>query len=66
MKKLFFNIIGCLLVISGSIFIISYLNMLTIGYSIKEYLHFIIRRYECLIMFLGIIILVFNNIGGNK
>ena len=66
MKKLLLNILGCLLVIIGSIFIISYLNMIDIGYKINEYIHFIIRRYECLIAFLGIIILVFNNLGGNK
>ena len=38
----------------GFVFIISYLNLTTIGYNFKEYVNFIIRRPECLIGFLGL------------
>ena len=66
MKSFFFNLIGCLFTIIGLIYAISYLNMLDVGYSFKEYLFFISHRYEFLILFGGIIILGWNNIGGNK
>ncbi len=61
MKKLFFNIVGCLLTIIGLISIISYLNMLDVGYSFKEYLQFITHHMECLSACVGIMILVCNN-----
>lgn len=66
MKKIFFNIIGCLFTIIGTIFIISYLNLLDIGYKFSEYVYFIIRRLECLLTILGIIIIFLNNLGGKK
>ena len=66
MYKLFFNIIGCLLTITGIIFMIGYLNMLDVGYSFLEYLHFMIKHGELFTLLLGIMILVFNNLGGNK
>ena len=45
---------------------IGYLNMLDVGYSFLEYLHFIIKHGELFTLLLGIMILVFNNLGGNK
>lgn len=39
----------------GFVFIISYLNILTIGYNFIEYVNFIIRRPECLIGPVGLI-----------
>lgn len=61
MKKIFFNIIGCLLTIIGLIAVISYLNMLDVGYSFREYINFIMHRCECLSIGVGIIILICNN-----
>ncbi len=66
MKKVFFYIIGCFFIIIGTIFIISYLNLLDVGYKFSEYVYFIIRRPECLLTFLGIIIIFLNNLGGKK
>lgn len=66
MKKIFFYIIGCLFTIIGMIFSISYLNLLDIGYKFSEYVYFIIRRPECLLTILGIIILFLNSLGGKK
>lgn len=40
----------------GFMFIISYLNIMTIGYNFKEYVNFIIRRPECLIGPTGLLI----------
>lgn len=39
----------------GFVFIISYLNLTTIGYNFSEYVNFIIRRPECIIGFIGLL-----------
>lgn len=54
--------------IIGNIYIISYLNLMTIGYNFIEYVNFIIRRLECWLALIGFII-VFLTIyisGGKK
>jgi hypothetical protein len=43
--------------IVGSMCMIIYLNLLTIGYSFKEYIYFISRRFECLLALIGFIII---------
>lgn len=64
MKKISLNIIGTIITIISSVYIISYLNLIDIGYKFTEYVYFISRRLECLIIILGISILIFNNKGG--
>ena len=61
--KALFNILGILLTSIGIIYIISYLNLLTIGYNFTYYVYFIIRRIECLLVLPGIMILIINNKG---
>lgn len=58
MNKLFFILIGFLLTLTGIIYIISYLNLIPIGYNFFEYVNFIIRRIECLYAVIGIIIIL--------
>ena len=41
----------------GFVYIIAYLNYLSIGYSFTDYLKFIITRIECLISMIGIILI---------
>lgn len=49
----------------GSVYIICYLNLLTIGYNFIDFVNFIIRRIECLNVIFGIIIMYLSiNIGG--
>ena len=43
--------------IIGFVYIISYLNLISLGYNFFEYVHFIVRRPECLVAFLGLIII---------
>ena len=50
----FFFLFGFGLTIISLSFIIIYLNLLTIGYNFLEYVNFIIRRIECLNIFVGI------------
>ena len=57
MPKIFFFLVGFGLTVIGFVYIISYLNLLTIGYNFIDYVNFIIRRGECLMAFIGIIIM---------
>ena len=58
MVHIFFIVLGYFFTLTGLIYTISYMNMLQIGYSNIEYINFIVRRWECLVLILGIIILV--------
>ena len=55
--RVFLFLTGFGLTVIGSIYIISYLNLLTIGYNFLEYVNFISRQLECLYFVLGIIIM---------
>ena len=61
--KIILNILSILLITIGIIYIISYLNLLTIGYNFSNYVYFIIRKPECLIVLFSIIIFIINNKG---
>lgn len=41
----------------GFVYIIAYLNYLSIGYSLMDYLKLIITKFECLIALIGIILI---------
>jgi len=56
--RIFFFLVGFGLTLIGLIFIISYLNLLSIGYNFLEYVNFIIRRLECLYAIIGIVIML--------
>lgn len=51
-------IIGIVLISIAISFMFLYTNLFTIGYSLADYLLFIIKRVECLILILGIILVV--------
>ena len=50
----------------GFIFIISYLNLIPLGYNFLEYVNFIIRRIECLNAIIGIILMIIAIFIGGK
>ena len=56
-QKIFLFLIGFGLTVIGSVYIISYLNLLTIGYNFLYYVNFIIRRIECLYALIGLILI---------
>ena len=60
MTTFFFFLVGFGFTLIGSIYIIIYLNLTTIGYNFLEYVKFIIRRPECLIFIIGIILIVLS------
>ena len=57
MIRVFFFLLGFGISIIGFMYIISYLNYLEIGYSLKEYILFISNKIECLLAIIGIIII---------
>lgn len=68
LARIFFFLIGFGFTVVGNVYIISYLNLLTIGYNFFDYVNFIIRRVECLYAVIGIIIIILSLFwpGGKK
>lgn len=60
LNRIFFFLIGFGLTVIGFVYIISYLNLLTIGYNFLEYVKFIIRQFECLCAVIGIFIMILS------
>ena len=66
LTRVFFFLLGFGLTILGFIYIISYLNLLTLGYNFFDYVNFIIRRIECIYALIGIIIMSITLGGKNE
>lgn len=56
MSRVFLFLVGFGFTVIGMTFIITYLNLTTMGYSMTDYFNFIIRRVECVLAFIGIIL----------
>ena len=57
MLRLFFFLLGFGLSTIGFVYIITYLNYLSIGYTFLEYLNLIFTKFECLLAVIGIFII---------
>ena len=53
-------VIGVVLTSIGLAFSFLYLNLMTTGYSFPQFVNFIFRRGECLIFFLGVILILIS------
>jgi hypothetical protein len=60
MNKFFLMLLGILLASLGLTFIILYLNLLTIGYNLIDYLRFIILNIYCLLFPIGMALIYFS------
>ena len=58
MKKIGFLILGIVLTILGIFFNVLYVNILVLGYSFGDYVHFISNRIEFYFLWLGILCLI--------
>lgn len=58
--RIFVFLIGFGLTVIGCVYIISYLNLLTLGYSFLEYVQFIMKRLECWYALIGMIIILLD------
>lgn len=63
-----FFLIGFGLLVIGCVYIISYLNLLSFGYNLMEYVKYISMRPECLTAPVGFIIICVSIylLGGNN
>jgi hypothetical protein len=52
--------LGIILSSIGLMFIILYTNLFSLGYSFFEFVKFISTRFECLLLFLGIVLILFS------
>ena len=57
MSRIFFFLFGFGLMTIGFVYIILYLNILSVGYNFSYYVNFISRRIECYFTIIGFIIL---------
>lgn len=57
MLRIFLFFIALIFSVTGLSYIIMYLNLFTMGYSLKEYLCYIGSKIECLVFILGYILL---------
>ena len=55
LKRIVLFLIGFGFTVIGFTFIITYLNLTTMGYSVLDYIKFIIKRFECVMCLIGII-----------
>jgi len=55
--RIFVFLFGFGLSVIGFMYIISYLNLLTLGFSFLEYLTFIFKRIECIIAIIGFLMI---------
>ena len=58
--RIFLFLFGFGLTLIGTLYIISYLNLLTIGYNFFEYVKFIISRLECWNIIIGLFCISFS------
>ena len=58
--RFFLFLLGFGLTTIGSVYIICYLNLFSIGYNFFQYVNFIIRRIECLNAPIGTIIMILS------
>ena len=56
MVRSFFFLVGFGLMVIGFTYIITYMNLMSIGYSFLDYAKFIFSRIECLFSILGFFI----------
>lgn len=53
-------LLGYSLTLIGIIYIISYLNILSLGYNFLFYVNFICRKVECIYAVIGIILMIIS------
>ena len=53
-------IIGCVLCSISIFFMIIYLNLFTMGYSLFDFVKFINTRIECLLFYVGVILIIYS------
>ncbi|MDD3392882.1 MAG: hypothetical protein PHE54_05010 [Bacilli bacterium] len=58
--RIFVFLLGFGLTVVGFVFIISYLNLMSLGYNFYEYVNFISKQFECYYALIGLILILFT------
>jgi hypothetical protein len=66
LKRVVIFILGVFLSAYSLMFFVIYLNLFKMGFTFFEYIKFIFTRLECLMIFLGIILIYLSLRKGNK
>ena len=56
MTRVFFFLLGFGMSVIGFMYMMLYLNLTTMGYSFFEYICFILKRSECILGFIGLLL----------
>lgn len=64
--RIVFFLIGFIFMVIGFSYFIIYINLLSFGYSLSEYLAYCISRYECQLLIIGFIIVLLTLIRKGK
>lgn len=56
MSRMFFFLLGFGLMVIGFTYIITYMNLMSMGYSFLQYIRFITSKIECLFAVIGFIL----------
>lgn len=54
MRIFFLLLVGFVLALIGGITLVAYLNLLTVGFSVQEYLIFVAKRVETYLFIIGL------------
>lgn len=59
-KKIIFFIVGIFITSYALMFFIIYLNLLKMGFTFIKYIKYVFSRVECLMIFLGILLILIS------
>jgi len=66
LKRIFCFILGIIITSSSLMYIVIYLNLLRMGYTLIEYVKYTLTHFECLKIFIGIILILLSFKKGYK
>lgn len=66
MNHLILFLIGFIFMIIGCTFCILYFNLFVFGYSILEYITFIVHRWECYLFVIGLTLVIISLVRKEK
>jgi len=60
MIRIIFFLLGFGFSVIGFMYMVLYLNLFSLGYTLKEYFIFIFSRYECILGIIGFLVVTFT------
>jgi len=66
LKRIIYFILGIIITSSALMYIVIYLNLLRMGYSMLDYVKYVLSSIECTKIFIGIILIILSLKKGRK